>query len=264
MIERYFVAVDVTGIYEIKCKLTGKIYIGSSVNINRRWMNHKNLLKQNKHYNKYLQSSWNKYGEENFEWRVIEIVDKENLIESELKWFTNTDCHNPDLGFNLTAPVKGCFGYKPSNESRLKMSKSAKIAHSKRSKPLIEKSKIQNIIDLYKKGDTCNDISIKHNLSASTIYKILIENKVELRNKSEANKIVSDKVLIKLYNMGLSYSQIGMLLNINPSTISKRFGLLGFDSRCRSVAKLIKYSDAEFNRFFLNDEFLNKLLLIGN
>jgi group I intron endonuclease len=60
------------GIYIIKNLVNNKIYIGSSVNIGNRFNQHKNSLRKNKHHNKYLQKSWNKHGEENFEFIVIE------------------------------------------------------------------------------------------------------------------------------------------------------------------------------------------------
>lgn len=60
------------GIYVIRNLINNNIYIGSSVNIKKRFCQHRNSLRKNKHHNKYLQRSWNKYGEENFEFVVIE------------------------------------------------------------------------------------------------------------------------------------------------------------------------------------------------
>lgn len=52
----------ISGIYKILNIKNGKFYIGSSNNIKVRWSQHKTLLKNNKHENKYLQNAWNKYG----------------------------------------------------------------------------------------------------------------------------------------------------------------------------------------------------------
>jgi group I intron endonuclease len=60
------------GIYIIRNLVNDKIYVGSSVNIKKRFNQHKNSLRKNKHHNKYLQKSWNKYKEESFEFIVIE------------------------------------------------------------------------------------------------------------------------------------------------------------------------------------------------
>ena len=61
-----------SGIYKILNIINNKIYIGSAVNIDRRWSEHKSLLTNNKHHSKYLQNSFNKYGTENFLFEVVE------------------------------------------------------------------------------------------------------------------------------------------------------------------------------------------------
>ena len=59
------------GIYMIQNKVNGKIYIGQSVNIEDRWGEHKYELNKGYHHNKHLQRSWNKDGQENFEFTII-------------------------------------------------------------------------------------------------------------------------------------------------------------------------------------------------
>lgn len=60
------------GIYSIKNKVNGKIYIGQSTDIIDRLRHHLSELRHNRHSNSYLQRSFNKYGEENFEFDVVE------------------------------------------------------------------------------------------------------------------------------------------------------------------------------------------------
>ena len=55
---------------------TCKIYIGSSVNLKSRKCAHFNMLRRNKHANGHLQNAYNKYGEDNFKWEMIELVPK--------------------------------------------------------------------------------------------------------------------------------------------------------------------------------------------
>jgi len=71
-----------SGIYKIINKVNGKYYIGSSNDIKGRWSEHKNDLKANRHDNDYLQKSWNKYGEENFEFEVdlLESIKKKRTF----------------------------------------------------------------------------------------------------------------------------------------------------------------------------------------
>ena len=60
-----------TGIYMIRNKVNNKIYIGQSVDIRARWGVHVWKLRNNIHFNTHLQNSWNKYGEDSFEFTVL-------------------------------------------------------------------------------------------------------------------------------------------------------------------------------------------------
>jgi len=74
------------GIYRIRNNVNGKAYYGSSVNIYKRWVSHKNRLKNNNHHNIYLQRSWNKNGSNVFIFEYIEECDEEMLFEIEQKY----------------------------------------------------------------------------------------------------------------------------------------------------------------------------------
>lgn len=96
----------IQGIYIIKNKINGKIYIGSSSNINNRIKQHKYLLRKTIHKNKYLQNAWNKYGESNFEFLIIKetVLDKDSLLKLEQKYIDKMD---KKLIYNLTLIAKG-------------------------------------------------------------------------------------------------------------------------------------------------------------
>ena len=108
------------GIYVIRNKVNGKIYIGSSIDMRKRWHIHKYYLCSNNHNNRHLQSSWNKYGEENFELIVVETVsDKNNLIKREQYWI---DKHNFNDLYNIRLNAQSNLGLKHTNETKKKMS----------------------------------------------------------------------------------------------------------------------------------------------
>ena len=56
-------------------KVNGKRYIGSASRICDRWINHKFDLKNNKHHSIHLQNHYNKYGEDDLIFSVIEIIE---------------------------------------------------------------------------------------------------------------------------------------------------------------------------------------------
>lgn len=69
------------GIYEIKNKINGNVYIGETFNIERRFEEHKNELLSNIHHNINLQRDFNKYGFSNFNFSVIqEYTDKDKSV----------------------------------------------------------------------------------------------------------------------------------------------------------------------------------------
>lgn len=68
------------GIYKITNIYNGKMYIGSSNNIDRRWKEHKTSLNKGIHHSAKLQNSWNKHGEDSFIFEVLEECDTEKLL----------------------------------------------------------------------------------------------------------------------------------------------------------------------------------------
>lgn len=109
-------------IYQIRNLINGKIYIGSTFDFRYRFSKHKNDLKQNKHDNSYLQASWNKHGEKAFVFEVLEICDKEKLIEREQYWLDKTQCYKRYSGYNICIVSQSPLGIKRSKETRAKMS----------------------------------------------------------------------------------------------------------------------------------------------
>lgn len=79
----------ISGIYKIINKVNGKYYVGSSNDITGkwgRWQEHRNELNKKKHSNDHLQKSWNKYGENNFDFVIIErnILNDQLLIKEQI------------------------------------------------------------------------------------------------------------------------------------------------------------------------------------
>jgi group I intron endonuclease len=112
----------VCGIYCIENIKNNKKYIGQSVDIYRRWANHKCDLNGNRHNNEHLQSAWNKYGANSFEFTIVEKCDEDLLDSREIYYIDLYDCINGSCGYNLE--TGGNQNKHPSEESRKKMSES--------------------------------------------------------------------------------------------------------------------------------------------
>jgi len=113
-----------SGVYAITNIENGKIYIGSTVDFEHRWGQHRSDLQHNCHHNSHLQHSWNKYGEETFEFGVLEYLDNiEELTNAEQFWMDKYREEGKELyNFGLAAD-NAMRGQIHSEESRRKMSK---------------------------------------------------------------------------------------------------------------------------------------------
>lgn len=108
-----------SGLYEIVHVCSGRRYIGSAVNIDKRWREHVRQLSTGKHHSKFMQRVWNKDGKDSFRFSVLIWCARADLLFYEQLCL---DSFKPE--FN-SAPVAGSqLGYRHSDETRRRMSQS--------------------------------------------------------------------------------------------------------------------------------------------
>jgi group I intron endonuclease len=115
------------GIYKIQNKLNGKIYVGQSVDIERRWKEHISDAKnENKlrNYNMTIHKAFRKYGIENFTFEVLELCEKEELDNREKYWIITLDTLNKEKGYNIASGGQECIPLKGENHSQAKLTQS--------------------------------------------------------------------------------------------------------------------------------------------
>lgn len=108
-------------IYKITNLVNKKIYIGSAVYFAQRRGEHLSKLRRQIHHNKHLQNSFNKHGEEQFKFDVVEYASKETLVEREQYWI---DKLNPE--YNFLRVAFSSIGFKHSEETKKKLSEGMK------------------------------------------------------------------------------------------------------------------------------------------
>lgn len=117
------------GIYVIVNLVNNKKYIGSTINFKNRWDKHKKDLKNNKHHSIHLQRAWNKYGEENFLFEVLEYVqDVNDLIQIEQYYLDWMETWKEENGYNICSTAGSTLGIKLSVEIRKQRSERVKGA----------------------------------------------------------------------------------------------------------------------------------------
>jgi group I intron endonuclease len=89
------------GIYKILNKSNNKVYIGSSIVLNKRKYKHFWMLRKDIHPNIYLQKSYNKNGVEMFEFEIIELCEENDLIFRENHYINYYRSNEMEFGYNL-------------------------------------------------------------------------------------------------------------------------------------------------------------------
>ena len=113
------------GVYKIINLVNNKVYIGSSSRLRQRKHEHLKQLNYDRHCNKHLQNSYNKYGKENFKWEVIEYIEfnedreilKNNLLEREQYYLDLYQSYKENSGYNLCPTAGSSLGSKQSAET---------------------------------------------------------------------------------------------------------------------------------------------------
>jgi group I intron endonuclease len=135
-----------SGIYQIQSKIhPDKIYIGSAVDIDRRWKEHLNSLRIGNHHSHKLQRYYNKY-KDSLQFSIIFVCPKETLIENEQKFI---DKLNPY--FNECKVAGSQLGLKRSEEFKKKMSK--------------KRTEYKTFLGKHHSTEVCNIISKAHSIS---------------------------------------------------------------------------------------------------
>lgn len=87
----------ITGIYKITNITNGKCYIGQSINVHKRWTEHRRAKSDSA-----IHGAIRKYGVASFVFEVIETCEVATLNDKEIYFISTLDCIRPK-GYNLTS-----------------------------------------------------------------------------------------------------------------------------------------------------------------
>jgi group I intron endonuclease len=119
---------EVSGVYVIRHRESGRVYVGSSVRCRTRLIHHLNRLRAGLHHSKYLQRAWAKYGEAAFVVALLESAPRPDLLAREQHWIERLDSfHN---GFNGRPKAEANYGVVWSEETNQRRRESNRRAWS--------------------------------------------------------------------------------------------------------------------------------------
>lgn len=106
------------GIYMIWCLFSGKVYVGSSLNVARRFTQHLRNLNRNRNLHPHLQAAWNAYGAESFMFTPIEFCSVEELEQREQHYLDLHRSYDREKGYNTSPTAESTRGVKRTPEQR--------------------------------------------------------------------------------------------------------------------------------------------------
>jgi len=89
---------------------SGTIYVGSSQDVEERWKRHRKELVGGYHFNRHLQSAWNRYGEEAFNFGILEETEASQVLRREQFWldeYLGGSVRLYNIARDATAPMRG-------------------------------------------------------------------------------------------------------------------------------------------------------------
>lgn len=201
----------IVGIYKITNLIDGKVYIGQTVNYNKRKKRHLSSLKNGNHHNEHLQRAFDKHGEDSFKIELIKKCNIEELDKLERYYIKELDACNHDKGYNM---MYGGQRYRNfTKEVRLKMSEAGKgrkftnehkkkisLAHKGRK---LSQEHISKMSATKKKTKIhCGEKNPNALISDSVAKKIIMDLLANMAVKDIANKyqVSSDVVYNIMYN----------------------------------------------------------------
>lgn len=92
-------------VYAIQHNITKKIYIGSSCNVESRYMNHIYSLRNGKHRVEDMQKDFDEYGE-NYSLFVLDEINNFEERTKEYDWMKKYNTYDRDTGYNYSDRTK--------------------------------------------------------------------------------------------------------------------------------------------------------------
>lgn len=253
-------------IYRITNKVTQQHYIGQTIDINRRKRKHFNTLKNNTHDNPKLQASWNKYGEENFEFEYwkFEINSEEELNQLECEYIDKYDSlangfnlvpgggkppsrqkiNNDDIVTFLCVQDKLGDGYGKTCEEIFGWSRGTASAAKRRKRYLNAIAQFDSLTK-DEKTQIADDF-----IQSQELYKVALNRQLKQGGCQKAYQLTEDDYFFAFtaQELGYTYTSVANYLGIKPSTVKDWFN---GRARAKEKAKYMALSEEQ------------KILLVG-
>ena len=189
-------------IYKITNQKNGMVYIGSSIEVERRWRQYKeaSINEKDHHYNYPLMVAFREFGIANFTFEVIDTLPTwEAMIEAEHNWILKENCVVPN-GYNQTDKTDSPM-FDPAIAK--KMSNTKREKYGKRVCEIDSTKNILNIwnslaeagedtgLDRFKISNVCNGTRLT---TGNRTFRFLDDENQIIEPEAKVNQVQSNRI----------------------------------------------------------------------
>lgn len=189
-------------IYKITNQKNGMVYIGSSIEVERRWRQHKeaSINEKDHHYNYPLMIAFREFGIDNFTFEIVETLPSwEEMIEAEHNWIVKEDCVKPK-GYNQTDKTDSPM-FDPAIAK--KMSDTKRVKYGKKVCEIDSMKNILNIwdslaeagedtgLDRFKISSVCNGTRLT---TGNRLFRFLDDENQIIEPEAKVNQVQSNRI----------------------------------------------------------------------
>ena len=189
-------------VYKITNQKNGMVYIGSSIEVERRWRQHKeaSINEKDHHYNYPLMIAFREFGIANFTFEVIDTLpDYQTMIKVEHDWIIKENCIIPN-GYNQTHQTDSPM-FDPVVAK--KMSDTKRKKYGKRVCEIDSTKNILNIwdslaeagedtgLDRFKISNVCNGTRLT---TGNRIFRFLDDENKIIEPEAKVNQVQSNRI----------------------------------------------------------------------
>ncbi len=198
------------GVYAIRHRASGKVYVGSSTNVRARLNQHRHHLRHGTHLNARLQAAWAADGEQAFEFTVLESTDTSaDLLALEQKWLDQLQAADPEHGYNIDPHAGDPLGRRMTPEQRQQMAERSQgnrygVGHHYRGR--LTEADIPHIFTRMAAGVPLRDVAAEFHISTKNTISVVrretwwqVDIPADVVNRAQANipsrvKLTADQV----------------------------------------------------------------------
>lgn len=207
------------GIYIITCSQENLVYIGSSKNINSRFIKHKTHLRNRIHHCEELQLAWDAYGEDSFTFKILEQT--EDYLKQEQKWIDKfwPNCYNTHQ--------KAFSTMEPKTINKMLNTKYEKYGNYSAT-AFLKETDVLEIISLLNEGKSQCDIAKIYNISNCTVFNIKAGRswkhlnhlvKISVNPRKDLN--TKKQEAYQLFDQGISKKEVALKVSRSVRTVER-------------------------------------------